>query len=52
MEQKELLKLSRTFVRRAVNEMGLVNVAFCNLVGIKNLRTLQGWLYGAAVPML
>ena len=52
MEQKELLKLSRTFVRRAVNETGLGNVAFCNLVGIKNLRTLQGWLYGAAVPML
>ena len=52
MEQKELLKLSRTFVRRAVNETGLGNVAFCERVGIKNLKTLQSWLYGAAVPML
>ena len=52
MEQKELLKLSRTFVRRAVNETGLGNVAFCNLVGIKNLGTLKHWLYGSAVPML
>lgn len=52
MEQKELLKLSRTFVRRAVNETGLGNVAFCELVGINSLKTLQSWLYGAAVPML
>lgn len=52
MEQKELLKLSRTFARRAVNDTGLGNVAFCKLVGIKNLKTLQGWLYGSAVPML
>lgn len=52
MEQKELLKLSRAFVRRAVNETGLGNVAFCERVGIKNLKTLQCWLYGAAVPML
>ena len=52
MEQKELLKLSRTFVRRAVNETGMDNVVFCERVGIKNLKTLQGWLYGSAVPML
>lgn len=52
MEQKELLKLSRTFVRRAVNETGMDNVAFCERVGINSLKTLQGWLYGSAVPML
>ena len=52
MEQKELLKLSRTFVRRAVNETGLGNVAFCELVGINSLKTLQSWLCGAAVPKL
>ena len=52
MEKKKLLKLSRTFVRRAVNETGMGNVVFCKLVGIKNLKTLQCWLYGAAVPML
>ena len=50
MEQEELLRLSRNYIRRAAAEMGLGNAAFCDRVGIRCMETLRRWMYGNSVP--